>query len=213
MYNPVHFRIDDIAKIRQFIQANPLATIVATQAEHSEICPVPLVWLDDGSEFGCLIGHVARPNPLIKMADIPTWQVQFLHTGHYISPNWYPSKAQTHKEVPTWNYQTVHLTVTPTLYTDAKMLTHIVGTMTDYFEQQFNQPPDTPWSLQDAPADYIESMFRAIVGFKLSIQQVEAKFKLSQNKSLDNRQGVIDGLTRLQTAEASAMIQLLTDNN
>lgn len=210
MYNPSHFQITDLPAIREFIHAHPLATIVANQQGKTQLCPVPLLWQDDGSEFGCLIGHVAKANPITTMA-AGCWQVQFLDAGHYISPNWYPSKATTHKEVPTWNYQTVQLTVIPTLYTDVTMVSDIVGHMTNHFEQQYCQAPDSPWSLQDAPAAYIEAMCRAIVGIKLRIDHIEAKFKLSQNKSTDNRQGVVTGLTRLDTPAATHMARLLTD--
>lgn len=211
MYNPSHFQIANLAAIRDFIHAHPLATLVANQQGQTQLCPVPLLWQDDGSKLGCLIGHVAKANPITTMAEVP-WQVQFLDAGHYISPNWYPTKAVTHKEVPTWNYQTVQLTVIPTLYTDATMVSAIVGCLTDHFEQQYCQAPDTPWSLHDAPADYIAAMCRAIVGVKLRIEHIEAKFKLSQNKSTDNRQGVVTGLTRLDTAAATHMARLLTNS-
>ena len=207
MYNPVHFRIDDIAKIRQFIQANPLATIVATQAEHSEICPVPLVWLDDGSEFGCLIGHVARPNPLIKMADIPTWQVQFLHAGHYISPNWYPSKAQTHKEVPTWNYQAIHIYGKINFFTSNKTKLAAVGMLTKQSEQKANGA--SGWKMSDAPIDYLMEELAGIIVFEITISRIIAKSKLSQNRDSRDFNSVVKELqARGEHGVAESMLRL-----
>ena len=85
--------------------------------------------------------------------------------------------------------------------------------MTDFFEHQLKQtnPSHEPWSLSDAPSDYINAMRRAIVGVKLTIHNFEAKFKLSQNKTLDNQQGVIDGLTQLQSASADNMATLINN--
>ncbi|MFW2177368.1 MULTISPECIES: FMN-binding negative transcriptional regulator [unclassified Moraxella] len=210
MFIPKDFRMSDFEPVKDFIQQTVLANIVASQNDVIEICPVPLLWQDDGSEFGCLIGHVAKMNPIVQYLGLgKNCKVIFNDNGHYISPNWYPSKAETHKEVPTWNYQSVQLTATPTLYHDADMIKGIIGDMTDFFEAQFSQSPFSPWSLADAPSEYIEAMCRALVGFKLDIVSFEAKFKLSQNKSLDNQNGVIKGLQKVDTANAKAMATLV----
>lgn len=225
MYSPNQFIITDFAQVKDFIQQNPLATVVATQDGKTEICHVPLLWQpnfgkkdgqNDGKnahgELGYLIGHVAKNNPIVNF-DKTDWQVIVNDNGHYISPNWYPSKAQTHKEVPTWNYQAVLITATPTLYMDSKSLQQIIGTMTDSFERTFTEPSHQPWSLADAPQDYIEAMCRAIVGFKLTITSFEAKFKLSQNKSAENVKGVIAGLREVDTVNANDMAELVKTFN
>ena len=217
MYTPKHFTITDFEQVKDFIKEIPLATIIAMQDGKTEICPVPLLWQPsfgekEGSELGCLIGHVAKNNPIVNF-DSTNWQVMFNDNGHYISPNWYPSKAETHKEVPTWNYQSVLMTATPTLYFDSENLQQIIGTMTDSFERQFTARNHQPWSLADAPKEYVEAMCRAIVGFKLTIKSVEAKFKLSQNKSAENVNGVIEGLREVNTPNAINMAELVSKFN
>ena len=205
MFIPKDFAIKDFDLVKDFIQQTVLANLVATKNNAIEICPVPLLWQDDGSKFGCLVGHVAKNNAIVNFLDNQC-KVIFNHNGHYISPNWYPSKAITHKEVPTWNYQSVQLIATPTLYHDADTIKTIIGDMTDFFENNFSK---TPWSLSDAPADYVDAMCRALVGFKLHIIDFEAKFKLSQNKSEENKQGVMDGLGQLNTVKATEMQNLI----
>lgn len=211
MYIPKDFSQTDFESVKDFIAGSPLANIMALNGDSVEICPVPLLWqVDEQNPLGYLMGHVAKVNPIAKI-DAKNWKVVFTSQGHYISPNWYPTKTMTHKEVPTWNYQSVIFSVTPQLITDATQIQQIVATMTDFFEHQLKQtnPSHEPWSLSDAPSDYINAMCRAIVGVKLTIDNFEAKFKLSQNKTLDNQQGVIDGLTQLQSATADNMATLI----
>ena len=189
MYIPKDFSHTDFEAVKDFIAGSPLANIMALNGDSVEIFPVPLLWqVDEQNPLGYLMGHVAKVNPIVK-TDAKNWKVVFSSPGHYISPNWYPTKAMTHKEVPTWNYQSVIFSVTPQLITDATQIKQIVATMTDFFEHQLKQtnPSHEPWSLSDAPSDYINTMCRAIVGVKLTIHNFEAKFKLSQNKTLDNQ--------------------------
>ena len=210
---PKDFSQTDFEAVKDFIAGSPLANIMALTGDSVEICPVPLLWqVDDQNPLGYLMGHVAKVNPIAKI-DAKNWKVVFTSQGHYISPNWYATKAMTHKEVPTWNYQSVIFSVTPQLITDANQIKQIVATMTDFFEHELKQtnPSHEPWSLSDAPSDYINAMCRAIVGVKLTIHNFEAKFKLSQNKTLDNQQGVIDGLTQLQSATADNMATLINN--
>ena len=213
MYIPKDFSQTDFEAVKDFIAGSRLANIMASNGDSVEICPAPLLWqVDEQNPLGYLMGHVAKVNPIVK-TDAKNWKVVFTSQGHYISPNWYPTKAMTHKEVPTWNYQSVIFSVTPQLITDATQIKQIVATMTDFFEHQLKQtnPSHEPWSLSDAPSDYINAMCRAIVGVKLTIHNFEAKFKLSQNKTLDNQQGVIDGLTQLQSATADNMATLINN--
>ena len=211
MYIPKDFSQTDFEAVKDFIAGSPLANIMTLNGDSVEICPALLLWqVDEQNPLGYLMGHIAKVNPIVK-TDAKNWKVAFTSQGHYISPNWYPTKAITHKEVPTWNYQSVIFSVTPQLITDATQIKQIVATMTDFFEHQLKQtnPSHEPWSLSDAPSDYINAMCRAIVGVKLTVHNFEAKFKLSQNKTLDNQQGVIDGLTQLQSATADNMATLI----
>ena len=164
----------------------------------------------DGSEYGCLYGHIAKVNTLNHSDNLDTpWLVIFQDAGHYISPNWYPSKAITHKEVPTWNYRSVHITGSVTLLTAPDALIDILSTLTQDFEA--SQP--MPWSLNDAPDNYVQALCRAIVGIRVDITDVQAQFKLSQNKTADNRAGVVAGLRQCKTAKADAMAALIGSVN
>lgn len=208
MFTPKDFVVKDFALIRDFIQTTVLANIVAIKNNEVEICPVPLIWQDNGGEYGYLIGHVAKNNPIVHCLNTPC-KVIFNHNGHYISPNWYPSKAQTHKEVPTWNYQSVQLFVKPTVYHDKETIKKIISDTTDFFEQQVSTQQMPAWSINDAPSEYIDAMCQALVGFKLKITDFEAKFKLSQNKSEENKSGVIKGLSQINTPNALEMRNLV----
>lgn len=170
---------------------------------------MPMVWQNDGSEYGCLLGHVAKMNPIHQMGVRDAeWLVIFQDGGHYISPNWYPTKAETHKEVPTWNYRSVQVYGKVSIVEDEATLKEIVSAATTQFEA--SQP--MPWSIQDAPEAYISAMCRAIRGIKVSITEIQAQFKLSQNKPERNQQGVIDGLTEEKTGAAAHMADLIKAN-
>lgn len=138
-----------------------------------------------------------------------SWLIIFQDIGHYISPNWYPSKAKTHKEVPTWNYQSVHIQSTIEMLEETDTLKWILATMT----AQQEVISDNPWSLEDAPAAYIDAMCRGIIGFRLTIDAIQAQFKLSQNKTVENIAGVINGLERLDTKDAAEMAAKVANYN
>lgn len=167
-----------------------------------------MYWQDDGSKFGSLYGHMAKINPLNNNDNTTTpWLVIFQDTGHYISPNWYPSKALTHKKVLTWNYRSVHIRGEVSFLTAHHELIDILSKQTFDFEAR----QENPWSLEDAPEAYIQAMCRAIVGIRIDITDVQAQFKLSQNKTDDNRLGAIAGLKQLKTAKADEMARLVED--
>lgn len=208
MHVPSSFAEDNFDSIIGFIAANPLATLIA-QTEHGiEACHIPLFWHNDGAEsdvqHGCLYGHFARKNFIYQDA-LPntSWLIIFQDSAHYITPNWYPSKAMSHKEVPTWNYQSVHIQSNLELIEDTDKLKWILQTMTS----QQEKISDNPWSLDDASANYIDAMCQAIIGFKLPVDAIQAQFKLSQNKTEENITGVINNLNELNTHQTSAMAQ------
>lgn len=206
MHIPSIFVEENIDSIIDFIAANPLATLVAQTANGIEACHIPLFWhqkdINSDNQYGCLYGHFGRKNPIYQNA-LPTasWLIIFQDSGHYISPNWYPSKVRTHKEVPTWNYQSVHIYARIEMIEDTDKLKWILETMT----VQQETVSDNPWSLDDAPAAYIDAMCRGIIGFKLTIDSIQAQYKLSQNKTPENTLGVINGLKNLNTHQATTM--------
>ncbi len=118
MYIPKDFSQTDFEAVKDFIAGSPLANMMASNGDSVEICPALLLWqVDEQNPLGYLMGHVAKVNPIVKI-DAKNWKVVFTSHGHYISPNWYPTKAINHKEVPTWNYQSVIFSVTPQLITE-----------------------------------------------------------------------------------------------
>jgi len=187
MYLPRHFSEDDPAALAALMAAHPLATLVHQGPQGLTADHVPL-WHDAAG--GRLLGHVARANPAWQQADGQPVLAVFRGEQAYVSPNWYPSKAEHHKVVPTWNYAVVHVHGRLRAVSDAAWLRRLVGLLTDRHEA--GQPQ--PWSVDDAPAAFIEQMLAAIVGIEITIERLEGKFKLSQNRSTADRHGVADGL-------------------
>ncbi|WP_201578161.1 FMN-binding negative transcriptional regulator [Psychrobacter immobilis] len=214
MHIPSVFCEEDFDNIIDFIAAKLLATIIAQTNKGIEACHIPLFfsegYSDSDSQQRYLYGHFGRKNPIYLDALADTsWLIIFQDSGHYVSPNWYPSKANTHKEVPTWNYQSVHIQSKIELLEDTDALKWILATMT----AQQEIVSDNPWSLEDAPTAYIDAMCRGIIGFRFAIDSVQAQFKLSQNKTADNIAGVIKGLEHLDTNDALAMAAKVAAHN
>lgn len=213
LFIPKSFEQNDSEVLKAFIEQHPLATIIAITSSGLEASHVPMQWIkgEDDSQCDYLLGHIAKVNPLNNSDLLLTeWLVIFQDAGHYISPNWYPSKAETHKQVPTWNYRSVHISGKAQLLDDANSLIDILTRITHTFES--NQPK--PWSLKDAPNNYVQGLCRAIVGIRIDIQmdKVKAQFKLSQNKSDSDRAGVVAGLNAVGTADAKKMASLIDLN-
>jgi len=183
MYIPDHFREDRPEVLRDAVRHIGFATLVTEGLEANHL-PMLL-------EGNVLRGHVARANPVWKKGDGDALAV-FLGPHAYVSPNWYPSKAETGKAVPTWNYIAVHARGRMRWIDDAEWLRAHVGQLSATHEAG----RDVPWMISDAPAGYIDSMLRGIVGFELSIQMLEGKWKLSQNRDEADRAGTREGLRR-----------------
>ena len=184
MYQPTHFRVADSEKLHALMRAYPFATVVTNGEGGVAANHLPLELVD-----GKLHGHVARGNELSSM-DGAEVLVIFRGPDGYVSPNWYPSKQETHREVPTWNYAVVHVHGRLRTTSDAAWLRGLLDRLTDRHEA--GQPE--PWRVSDAPEDHVEKMLRAIVGLEISIDRIEGKFKLSQNHPDANRAGVRAGL-------------------
>lgn len=209
MFIPKAFQENDFDQIKSLLKEQPQASVIAQTPTGLEACHIPMYWQDDGTPFGCLYGHIAKINPLNDSANLATpWLVIFQDAGHYISPNWYPSKAVTHTEVPTWNYRSVHIKGSVSVLTEPDALIDILTKLTTDFEA--SQP--RPWSLDEAPESYIQALSRAIVGIRLDITEVQAQFKLSQNKTAKNRAGVITGLRQIGSVNADKMASLLSQD-
>lgn len=184
MYTPRHFEETRADILDGLIRACPFATVVANTADGLVANHLPFELVD-----GRLHGHVARGNELTRMDGVEVLLI-FRGPDGYISPNWYPSKHETGREVPTWNYAVVHVHGRLRVIDDASWLRRLLERLTDRHEA--SQPK--PWKIADAPEDHIEKSLRAIVGLEVAIGRIEGKFKLSQNHPARNRAGVIEGL-------------------
>ena len=190
MYLPSSFQEDRLDVLHALIRAHPLAVLITHGSGGLQANPVPC-HLDATGPQGVLRLHLARANP--QLDDLRTATeclLVFQGPQAYISPSWYPSKAATGKVVPTWNYATVHAWGPPRVIDDPQWLRRLVGDLTHTHERDRSRP----WAVDDAPADYTYAMLRAIVGVEIPIARIEGKWKVSQNRSAPDRQGVIDGL-------------------
>ena len=183
MYVPDPFREDRPDVLAAAMREIGFATLV-TEGLNANHLPMLL-------KDGVLTGHVARANPVWKAGEGAALAI-FLGPHAYVSPNWYPSKAETGKAVPTWNYITVHAKGTIRWFQDADWLKAHVTALSAHHES----PRPEPWAVSDAPASYIDGLVRAIVGFELTIQAIEGKYKLSQNRPEADQQGVRDAFAR-----------------
>lgn len=202
MYPPKYFQNDDTDTLFQLICANPLATLVTSGGEGPRVDHIPMV-LDADSRV--LRGHIARINPLAQCGDgVPALAV-FSGADSYISPGWYPAKAQHGKVVPTWNYTAVHVGGPLRLVDDPGWLMAQLRALTE--QEEMDSP--TPWAVGDAPAAYIEKLRAAIVGVELPIETLEGKWKVSQNQNAETRAAVVRGLRERGRRDDLAMAELV----
>jgi len=190
MYQPDHFRVEDVPQMHALMRARPFAALVSGGSAGLYATHLPTVLKDDGP-CGVIECHLARVNPHWKdLAQGNEALMIFQGPDAYITPNWYPSKARHGKVVPTWNYAVVHAYGCPEVMQDNDWLRRHVTELTA--QQERNE--GRPWALSDAPETYIEVMLRGIVGFRFSITRLEGKWKMSQNREITDREGVVTGL-------------------
>ncbi len=185
MYLPKSFHETRAEVLHALMRDYPFATVVMRGAEELVANHLPFELVSDT----LLHGHVARGNEMAR-ADGAAVLVIFQAADGYISPNWYPSKQETGREVPTWNYAVVHVHGRLRVTDDKAWLRQLLERLTERHEA--GQPK--PWHVSDAPEDHIEKMLSAIVGIEISIDRIEGKFKLNQNHPDANRAGVMRGL-------------------
>jgi transcriptional regulator len=199
MYIPKHFEETRHEALHAMIASNPLATLVTFADGQLNANHIPMI-LD--AETGILRAHIARANSLWKSfnEDLGCMAI-FQGPAHYISPLYYPSKLETEKVVPTWNYAVVHVHAKLTVIDDAAW---ILNQITDLTSKQ-EAARETPWKVSDAPSDYVEKLLGALIGLELKIERIEGKWKLSQNQKPQDHQGVIDGLLQENHLSAATM--------
>ncbi|MBD9528504.1 FMN-binding negative transcriptional regulator [Paracoccus sp. PAR01] len=179
MYIPPHFAESRPQILHDLIDQHPLGILIIHGAGGLDANHIPFHLLRDQGTHGSLGCHVARANPVWQqLATGDEVLVVFRAAEAYVSPNWYPSKHETHRQVPTWNYAVVHAHGRVTLRDDERFLRHNLAFLTKRHEAA--QP--VPWKMGDAPRDYLDAMLKAIVGLEIQITRLEGKFKLSQNK-------------------------------
>lgn len=201
MYLPTHFEQTDTQALHTLMREHPLATLVSVQDGEPTADHVPLEF---DAATNTLHGHVARANPLWRLAAGQPVLAVFSGPQAYVTPSWYPSKAEHHKVVPTWNYTVVHADGLLRAVEDAPWLHALVVRLTDHHESQ----RAAPWAVADAPDDYVQQMLRAIVGIEIPVQRLQGKWKISQNRSEPDRLGVASGLAQ-GPAPAQAMARLM----
>ena len=206
MYVPRAFAVDDVPILHQQMLATPLPVLVTHASQGLTASHVPLLLNPDEGPYGTLYGHLARANPHCKaLAEGVENLVIFAGEQAYISPSFYPSKAEHGKAVPTWNYLAVHAYGTAEVFDDAERLLALVSRLSSKHEAGRSQP----WSVSDAPADYIDSMLKAIVGFRLPITRLDGKRKLSQNRDATDQAGVRKGLLANSNPQDHALAHLM----
>jgi transcriptional regulator len=190
MYQPDHFRVDDLAQLHALMRKRPFAALVSAGPAGLYGSHLPTVLKHEG-EFGVIECHLARANPHCQeLAAVSEALMIFQGAEGYITPNWYATKAETGKVVPTWNYAVVHAYGRPEVKDDAAWLRRHVGELT----AQQEKAEARPWQVSDAPERYIEVMLRGIIGFRFVITRLEGKWKMSQNREMPDRAGVVEGL-------------------
>lgn len=211
MYCPAHFAETRIEEMHALMRTHPLATMVTLGSDGLAADHVPFVLSPADGPYGTLRGHVARANPVwrsfLPESGIAGNEVLCIFRGpaSYITPNWYPGKREHGKAVPTWNYAVVEARGKLRVVEDRDWLLRQVDALTQQQEATFAEP----WSVSDAPADYLEKMLAAIVGIELEITALAGKWKTSQNQPSANRAGAAAGLRALGSDEAMASAALI----
>jgi transcriptional regulator len=224
VYLPPHFALTDWAQIGAFVDAAGAADLVTFDGIRPVATLIPVIWdrpeapgpaadgaaadgaaadggaedgaaedgaAEDGPDLGRVLGHLALANDQWRTAQPGAQALVIVHGPQaYISPSWYESTARHGRSVPTWNYDAVHLTGTLTVHRDPGWLREMVTRLTRRYEDWRARP----WSVSDAPPEYIDGQLRGIVGVEVRVTSVEAKRKLSQNRSAADQAGAIAGL-------------------
>ena len=189
MHCPKAFEENRTDVLLALIQQHPLATIISHSQQGLEVNVMPVLIKQDEGKI-VLRGHMAKNNAQLQaLADSETVLWVFQGPNVYVSPAWYPSKQLHGKVVPTWNYMLVEAQGQVKVFTDADELLRLVTGMTNEHEQH----RVSPWQVDDAPAQYVQSQLRGIVGIEMEVSQLRGKFKLSQNRSDEDQCGVISG--------------------
>jgi len=203
MYIPSAFRVDDPARLAEFIQCHGFATLITFDAGAPFASHLPMLFRPEAGPHGTLVSHMARANPHWEHFASGGEALAIFHGPHsYISPSWY----STGPAVPTWNYATVHAYGLPAIFTGHDRVVALLRDTVATYENSFERP----WPAEgDLPDEYRDKLIHAIVAFEIPVTRIEGKFKLSQNRPQADVQGVIDGLSRGDDAESRAVARMM----
>jgi transcriptional regulator len=191
MYIAPHFVENRPEQLHRIIREHSLGTLVTQGINGLDADHLPFEFDPAVGAYGLLSAHVARANPVWQRC--PTGSpvmVIFRGAQAYISPNWYPSKQETHRLVPTWNYEVVHAHGVLTVHDDERFVRRIVARLT----RRYEAAEPRPWKMGDSAPEFIDSMLRNIVGIEIAITSLVGKSKLSQNREVRDRVGAADTL-------------------
>jgi len=205
MHVPKAFQQDDPVALHELMVKYPLASLIAYSATGIEVNHIPF-FLNKSKGKLSLQGHIAKANPLWKLIKDKSQVLLVFHGPNcYISPNYYPTKKEQGKVVPTWNYVAVHVKGLLSYRFDTEFKLDMLNNLTIQHEQ--NQ--EKPWSITDAPMQYIQRMLAAIVGLEIEILSITGKWKVSQNQPEINKQGIVAGLSNEETSDSLNIANLV----
>lgn len=207
MYIPAHFAESRPEVLHELVRRHPLGMLVTHGAAGLDANHIPFELDAASGSLGTLAGHVARANPVWQqLRDGDEVMVVFRAADAYISPNWYPSKHEQHRQVPTWNYMVAHAHGRVRIVDDEGFVRGIVGRLTKTHEAS----QAVPWKMADSPREFIDGLLQAIVGIEIEITRLEGKSKLSQNKEARDLRGAIEGLAAVGRNDVAEAMQTAT---
>ncbi|APA87921.1 FMN-binding negative transcriptional regulator [Paraburkholderia sprentiae WSM5005] len=210
MYMPAHFEENRPEVLHRLIAEQPFGALITNGPTGLDANHLPFEAQTDAMDSSHLVlrAHVARANPVWQEAAThPEALVIFQGPTAYISPTWYPSKHETHKQVPTYNYMVVHAHGRMVVRDDESFVRGLVARLTRKMEA--GEP--VPWKMSDAPADYIAQMLGAIVGIEIEVTRLVGKWKLGQNKAAEDRRGAAQTLLARDSDQQKAVGQAMLD--
>ncbi|WP_432262433.1 FMN-binding negative transcriptional regulator [Cupriavidus sp. TMH.W2] len=191
MYIPAHFAENRPEELGRIIREHPLGMLVTQGSAGLDADHIPFEFDADVGPHGVLTAHVARANPLWQRCPTGTpVMVVFRGAEAYVSPSWYPSKHETHRQVPTWNYEVVHAHGTITVHDEERFVRRLVARLT----RRYEAAEPKPWKMGDSAPEFIDGMLRNIVGIEIALTSLVGKVKLGQNKESRDRIGAADTL-------------------
>jgi transcriptional regulator len=205
MYIPRANKEERVSVLHNLMEDQPFASLITMGSSGLFASHIPMV-LEQNGAMGQLRGHISRANTQWRDYT-PAVEALAIFSGpqHYITPNWYLEKRETGKVVPTWNYVVVHAYGYLKVIENGEWLMTHLASLTNIHEAD----SPVPWKIGDAPGDYIAALTKGIVGLEMTIERLEGKWKVSQNRSEQDRDGVAKGLAELNTAESLEMMALV----